>query len=63
MTKWQCCGREFASEEELIRHDVEAHGAVREPVGSCCGVRFFTARGLEEHRQAAHGEADRSEGA
>lgn len=63
MAKWQCCGREFASEEELARHDVDAHGAVREPVGSCCGVRFFTRQGLEEHQKAAHGKASGSEGA
>lgn len=57
MTRWQCCGRQFESEEELVRHDVETHGAAREPVGSCCGLRFYTQQGLEEHRRTAHGQA------
>lgn len=54
--KWACCGREFATEEDLARHDVEVHGAARTPVGICCGVRFFTPQGLEQHRRHAHGQ-------
>ncbi len=57
MGRWQCCGREFESEEDLVRHDVEAHGAAREAVGSCCGVRFYTRQGLEDHMQTVHGKA------
>ncbi|MFN3285894.1 MAG: hypothetical protein ACK45F_06395 [bacterium] len=57
MGRWECCGRQFESEEALVRHDVETHGVQREPVGSCCGVRFYTRQGWEEHRRTAHGGA------
>jgi hypothetical protein len=61
MAKWECCGEAFSSEEELARHDVEVHGAAREPVASCCGLRFFTREGLEAHRRTVHGEGARGE--
>jgi len=59
MARWHCCNREFESEEALARHDVEAHGVEREPVGTCCGLRFYTPEGLEEHVRAAHGRGSR----
>jgi hypothetical protein len=45
MARWHCCNREFKSEEALARHDVEAHGVEREPVGTCCGLHFYTPEG------------------
>lgn len=56
MARWECCGREFDSEEALARHDVEVHGASRTPVGTCCGVAFYTREALEEHARG-HGAA------
>ncbi len=62
MARWQCCDRRFPSEEDLIRHDVEVHGAAREPVGTCCGVRFYTQERLEEHVRTCHGRSPRESG-
>ncbi|MCS7173728.1 MAG: hypothetical protein N0A24_10250 [Armatimonadetes bacterium] len=62
MGRWQCCGRQFDSEEASVRHDVEAHGAAREPVGTCCGLAFYTREGLEEHARTAHGQQTATSG-
>ncbi|MBI4278193.1 MAG: hypothetical protein HY660_07025 [Armatimonadetes bacterium] len=56
MAKFPCsCGDEFDSEEDLLRHAVEAHGAQRQPVGSCCGMNFYTEEALKKHQQTTHG--------
>lgn len=61
MAKVSCCGQELATEEALVRHQVEGHGVQRRVVGSCCGQDFYTEEGLKEHQQehlrATHGRS------
>ena len=56
MAGLECCGLEFASNEALAQHRVNAHFERREIVASCCGVDFLTQEGLREHQDTAHGE-------
>lgn len=54
MAKFACCGLEFASEEELSRHQVKVHGTEKPVVGRCCGTEFYTDEGLKEHQRTVH---------
>lgn len=54
MAKFSCCGIDFATEEELARHQVKMHGAQKPAVGKCCGIEFYTNEGLKDHQRAAH---------
>lgn len=57
MAKFSCCGQEFATEEELTKHQVRMHGQQKRVVGSCCGQDFYTESGLKEHQRIVHGKA------
>jgi len=57
MAKFSCCGLDFATEEELARHQVKAHGKQKRVVGTHSGQEFYTEAGLQEHMRVAHGKA------
>jgi len=61
MARLECCGLEFATDEALAQHRVNAHFEHGKIAGSCCGVDFLTQEGLTEHQRAAHsGKGERS---
>ena len=57
MAQLSCCGVEFKNEEELVRHQVKAHGQQKGVLGKHCGQEFYTQTGLQEHMRVAHGKA------
>jgi len=57
MAKFSCCGLGFATEEEMARHQVKAHGQQKRVVGSHCGQEFYTESGLKDHLHVAPGKA------
>jgi len=56
MAKFSCCGQDFATEEELARHQVKVHGAPKKVTGTCCGQDFYTLETLRQHERAVHGK-------
>jgi hypothetical protein len=50
-----CCGVKFASEEQLVQHQVEDHGKEHALAGQCCNMGFYTNAGLQEHLRLHHG--------
>ncbi len=61
-TTYGCCGLTFASEGQLVEHQVKDHGQERSVVGECCGIDFYTKAGWQEHQRAHRASETRQGG-